>query len=356
MSAFKKVLVWPEHLKPVNELTLKPDSGISVAKYATGSELRRTYYDKPLAEFSAKFFLSPLLSTYNEDMAWFNALETGIDSFLFMDPHKRSLRNVIGIGNGVRTTWVVPYSNLGPDVFIFRNGELQKAFSTASDYLITIDGPNLLGYYPSFSDPSSGELVADPNVSLNDAIEYRVADNNYNMFTSKLNKAAVWGGLRCACSISIADGRYINHLFEAVVPDANQAVGGIKSNLTIDTGNTVSPRQTPSIGKWGNYVYTHQVTGDSNLIISRVMTEAADTGIYYVGAQALTRGDLLEWYPGNVLLPVIVFLTPPAAGDTISAMSSEANMMMKMKATGISHAISPDGNRFITVRLKEVGP
>lgn len=346
MSELDKVLVWPLSIRPVNKLSNAPKTGVTVAKYRTGAEIRRTYQDAPLASFKAVFFASPLHESYEDDMVWFRAIEDGIGSFLFMNPHQDFwLNDVIGIGDGVRTTWVLPYLNWLGTPIIHSGNEL------ISDLTIFNDGPNLLNFNSSIANWDSGDMEAEVGTVAGKSRSYNGTGRCYNRGNVSVVVGNIMfpGNTSVSASVSIADGDSINGIAD-VRGDPAVSCHVI---LSLDSGLVNGSAVSISESEWEEAIATTIASGSRTLDEVSVFSASSSDRTHYIGALGITRGDLMTWYPGSVRMPVVVFDSPPALGAVISSKVEKANRMLKVTARSVSHAIDPDGNRFITVTLDE---
>ena len=343
MSELDKQLVWPIDIQPVNDLSNSPMSGITIAKYRTGAEIRRTHYDAPLASFNAKFFTSPLLDSYDDDMAWFKFIESGLHSFLFMDPHKlKHPTAYLGIGDGVKTTWVIPFYDWSAVPIVYVDGAIDDGA------IVHVDGPNMLSLAQSLVDWDSGELTSVGS-TVSASRDYLSAGRQYNLPCSKAIKdSAGWELLDAEVNAVSSVTHKLNGMIEA---RGERNAGARIADINGLTGGT-------SYDEWTAQYATKDYGG--GLLVgpvkcSAVFAESSGTPTtYYVGALAMTHGDLMTWYPGGIRMPVVEFVTAPVAGKLITAQTDNTNVMIRMAARSVSHDIQPDGNRFVTVKLDEV--
>lgn len=340
MSELAKQLVWPTWITPVNDLANSPKTGVTVAAYRTGAEIRRTYQDRALAVFSARFFLSPLLDGYEDDMVWFRSIEDGLGTFLFMNPHKDyNFRDIIGVGDGVRTTWVAHYVNNDGKPHVYRDNRL------AVNYQLH-PAPNILSFAQSLGDFNSGELSDYGTGVFTGSSDHRVANNCYNRSVTKIVNASPTASFCYGLEhVKILDGHNFNALCDVIGGTLIDGVAVLDASAGPDT-----PVVTDG---WTAIIMT--VTSPGTTIHGSPGGGIGSTpGIVYVGAIAGTHGDLMTWYPGEVEMPTIVFNTPPAVGSIIAYGSEIANRMVRVKCSSLKHAVQPDGNRFIDVTLEEV--
>jgi len=342
MTELAKQIVWPLNIQPVNELGYNPQSGITRAAYLTGAEIRRTYQTKALESFTAKFFLSPLLDNYEDDMVWFKWLEKGTASFLFMDPHRSVWPNdVIGVGDGTRTTWVLPYVNWLGDPMIYSDGAYDDAVTVYSD------GPNLLNFNQSVGNFGSMEFREYGTAVITKSIEQFIIRGCYNRGVTKIvNTLLVNAFVYSPLSIvPLEIGDTVVMLCDVMGKSSVESCAVINASVGA-TGYLTD-------GEWSVQETSFQATVATN--VGGFGGGIANTsGTAYVGAMIAARGDINVWYPGSLRMPVVVFDSAPAAGAVISSRVDRANKMLRMVCRSVSHAIKPDGNRFVTVKMQEV--
>lgn len=353
MSQLDKQLVWPLDIKPVNDLSSAMKTGITTASYRTGAEIRRTYQDAPLASFDAEFFVSPLLNNYEDEMAWFRFVEYGMRPLLFMNPHRESYPvRVIGTGDGVRTTWVAPFVGWNGDVVVYKNGTMQNDPSIpGSAAKVYSDGPNLLSFGRSLADWNAGDISVDTSCTAVSTRKYLSAGFQYNRGITQIDKIDTpFGGVHVFVDIDLDNTERLNG-----IADIKGLVGtNAKVYFSTSAGVVSGSLAAISEDEWTALYVSDTATAVKNYSALRTTLETNDLATYYLGAFGITRGDLLTWYPGTVRMPTIVFATPPAKGEQISVHVSKANVMLRMVPRSVAHAIMPDGNRFITVKLEEV--
>lgn len=352
MAQANKVLIWPPDLKPSNELSITPMTGVTRAKYMTGAGVARTFYDRPLMKISAKFFLSPLLDdVYDAHIAWLNHIQSGDVPFLFMNPHPEVWMNeILGITDGTQKAWVVPFTGMTSGVTAYLDGALT---ATPSVYY---DGPNLVEDHADSlcSRYNKVNITSDTGVSLGTGASYISPLSAYGEQALLVSVGAGYSGngiyIDFSTDISVALNKGLNVFFEAY-GDASFKAGidatfGTPVTLTNTTRNVVTHSITPGAS---NTYSTFRFACNTTSLCS------ASSSIF-----AITRGDIDVWYPSNVRMPVIEFASAPTSGQIISAQYggtsgyTARNRMLRCFATSVSHAIEPDGNRFATVVMEEV--
>ena len=342
MSEMDKVLVWPFSIKPINDLIESPETGVSIAKYRTGASIRRTYQDKPLAKFTAKFLVSPLDESYEDDMVWFRKIEDGLGTVLFKNPHADFEHSVIlGIANGVQTSWVIPCVDWVGTPRIYADNVIQSLIS------IYYDGPNCLNFSQSICDYDYSDLIESGPVVATADKSYDILNSAYNRPVTKCVKTVGGiGYLSANVNLPVNLSQHINVMVDA------RGDAAIDPIARADSFNGTAIQITDD--EW-SVATKSLIVGGPTTVINNVglYFTSGEAGTVYSGAMALTRGDIDVWYPGDVRMPVVVFNTAPAVGTIIKSKIDEANIMLRVMVSSVSHKIYPDGNRIITVKFEE---
>ncbi len=350
MAMMNKVFVWPDYLRPVNDFTMTPKSGITRAKYRTGAEIRRTFYDKPLLDINAKFIISPIEDDFERQMMWFSFLESGVKSFLFKNPHPESYPTVFcGVSSGGDTTFVAPVVNFTGSHRVNVNG---KPYYQRSVYT---DGPNMLSFGQSLGDPSLGNFVPDADVTVSASIYSSALLNAYSFKQARIakNATASDAALRLPIpDVSVSSGE----IFTAMTDVIGNTGVDFAAGVIVGGGDIVGTYLNPNLNEWTVGSVTATVPADDVVQgLAHYMDPDAQL-THYIGAATLARGDLSVWYPGDVRMPVIVMNAPLPEGDLVTYVPDSGNEMLMCSVDEISYDIKPDGMRIVSVKMHEVAP
>lgn len=356
MSGESIEIMWPSYLKPIKILGKTGDWGILKAKYNTGKEIRRSFQETELASLNFSVYLDPNLSDeYAESLKFLQYICGGLNPFWFNFQHlSTQLEVIVGVGDGSRTTWVVP---MVPDTPASVYPSLDKV--PTSLYTLHSGGPNLFTgnesevLYTEFGTTGTGTKSDDPAASssfpfgLNNAMQLNSVTTNYLAQSVDGGIPAVNGDTFTSLICGSADA-VLSHKMVSVVRFLDAAFGSL-------TAQTATPVDMDVSGK--RFLVSTTFTAANALtawIGWRGGQNAIGSGDAHYHCAAVTNGDLKQIWHGADNLPVIEFDSAPASGVTIRARSPLAAPVLYMVADSVSGSLNAIGAREVKVKIREI--
>lgn len=347
-------IYWPSYLKPIKIINKTGTWGISKAKYNTGVEIVRSYQDKELATLAFSVYLDPQLTeNYNKSLRFLHYICGSLNPFWFHFPHPtQQLDVIVGVGDGVKTTFVAPMVVDSPGVLYPTVSGIPPASYTVHD-----DGPNVLTALESeaeeslFTTTGVGTKSSDPAVSVSfpfsigDAMKMNTAAATFLALSPIGVIPAVPGDLFTAVLIASADSASLHTArVRLAYYDAGLGITGtFVTNIALDeTGRrfiiTVSG-VAPALTVWAGW---------------RGGVDATGSGDEFIHGAGISHGDLDQLWHGADALPVIEFGTAPADGAIIRARAPSASPVLYMRADSVGANLNAIGAREVKVKIREI--
>jgi len=352
--------IWPEWCKVIGDVDQDVDDGIISNKFMTGPGLARTYYDMPLNTFGVTLLESSGQTELNFRNNQFVHYLAQLHPVWFTPGRSEFISNFpIGIGDGVRKTFVVPLkATAGLDKnFSVLVGDFPVIFTATADTNIysgdiginlmqasswVTSGANFCGksYLPFYNEyplmvDLDGSVIAAESVTrkiLNDASDFN-------------------------------DIGFVHAAIDFLTLHEDVADGSIELWIGFrDPGGAEISHISVSQSKSGILEITGAVPTHTNSIDVKIIARTSTKNSWLFNFFSIAPMDVKGEYFMNDARPLIVKLdVAPADGAIVSIdrhLTGEGQLleplMRKCAANNIKHTTSPAGHRAFNIEMIEV--
>lgn len=342
----------PSWLKPVSTINVSGDFGVTSAKYASGKEIFRTYYSHRLSIYSLKFYLDDSDDDFQRSMNFLRWACGGLNPFWFTDPHPQyDLRRLIGAGDGSKTTFVVPITTTDTITILVDGIPVTATIHTG--------GPNLLDNATSIATSGpyfsvvtkgggSGSLASAPAVH---------SISQFDQHGSiKINCAAASYGVRNSSIVSASPGDKFTTLVSALSSASPlMTVTNTLNYYDAVHGTLLTKDASDDLDVTGKiFTLASTETAPASTVGVEVMCMVGDVGsVWFIGC-AINRGDLSDWWRGDVSLPVAELASAPASGSIVEAHAASGIVSIRGKADSVSREVDAAGGKSYTLKMREL--
>jgi len=352
--------IWPEWCKVIGDVNQDVDDGIISNKFMTGPGLARTYYDMPLNTFGVTLLESSGQTELNFRNNQFVHYLAQLHPVWFTPGRSEFISNFpIGIGDGVRKTFVVPLN---------ATAGLDKNFSV------------LIGDFPvTFTATSSAHIYnGDIGINLMQASSWNTSGANfcgksYLPFYSEYPLKIDLDGTIIAAEATIRKVLYnatdfnnlgfIHAAIDFIALYGDSASGSIELWIGFrDSGGVQISYISASQSESGMLELTGVVPSHTDSIDVKIIARTDAKNSWLFNFFSVAPMDVKGEYFMNDARPLIIKLDAvPADGVVVSIdrhLTGEGQLleplMRKCVANNIKHTTSPAGHRAFNIEMIEV--